>query len=103
MGFEQCYLPHGVTNDDLMAKLCAHGKEISKLSQIVEELRSAMFNLQTENDQLKREVREANDRESELKSKLSEVKFVAELADHQIRELENPIDQSNIQTLQEKE
>ena len=39
----------GVTNEDLMLKLCANGSEISKLSQYVDESRAALFTLQADN------------------------------------------------------
>ena len=39
----------GVTNEDLMLKLCANGGEISKLSQYVDESRAALFTLQADN------------------------------------------------------
>ena len=48
----------GVTNEDLMLKLCAKGTEISKLAQTVE-LRAAVFTLKVDNDKLKKEVAEA--------------------------------------------
>ena len=49
----------GVTNKDLMLKLCANDTEISKLVQTDEELRAAIFTLQVDNEQLKKEVVEA--------------------------------------------
>lgn len=86
----------GVTNEDLMLKLCANGKEISKLSQSVEELRSAVFCLQTENDSLRKVVKELHKREDELKSKLSEIKFIAEMANRKSEELALYIRRNNI-------
>ena len=57
----------GVINKDLMLKLCANGIEILKLAQTVEELHAAIFTVQVDNDQLKREVAKANKRERERK------------------------------------
>ena len=42
----------GVTNKDLMLKLCANGSEIPKLSQYVDELRDVLFSLQVDNDKI---------------------------------------------------
>ena len=42
----------GVTNKDLMLKLCANGSEISKLSQYVDELRAVLLSLQADNDRM---------------------------------------------------
>ena len=42
-----------------MMKLCNNGTEISKLAQTDEELRAAIFTLQNDNEQLKKEVAEA--------------------------------------------
>ena len=77
----------GVTNENLMLKLCANGSEISKLSQYVDELRAALFSLQADNDKLKKEVMEARKREEALKSELAEVRFTAGLADQRSEEL----------------
>ena len=71
----------GVTNEDLMLKLCANGTEISMLAQRVEELRAAIFTLRIDNDQLKKKVAEAKKIEEKLKSELAEVKFIAGLVD----------------------
>ena len=67
-----------------MLKLCANGIEILKLAQTVEELHAAIFTVQVDNDQLKREVAKANKREREkkkLKIELAEAKFTAGAAD----------------------
>ena len=58
----------GITNKDLTLKLYANGLETSKLAQTVEELHAAIFTVQVDNDQLKREVAKANKREREKKS-----------------------------------
>ena len=76
-----------VSNEDLMVKLCANGKDIAKLSDSVEYLRSQLLTLQLENESLRKEVSEAKDREDKLKSKLEEVKCTADLADRRSEEL----------------
>ena len=67
---------------------CAqNGAEIYKLAQTVEELRAAVFTMQVDNDQLRKEVAEAKKREEKLKSELAEVRFTAGLADQRSEEL----------------
>ena len=67
---------------------CAqNGAESYKLAQIVEELRAAVFTLQVDNDQLRKEVAGAKKREEKLKSELAEVRFTAGLADQRSEEL----------------
>ena len=85
----------GVTNEDLMLKLCANGSEISKLSQYADELRAALFSLQADNDKLKKEVMEARKREEALKSELAEVRFTAGPADQRSEELSSYIRRNN--------
>ena len=67
-----------------MLKLCANGAEVSKLAQTVEELRAALFALQVENDQLRKDVAEAKMIEEKLKNELAEVRFTAGLADQRV-------------------
>ena len=79
-----------------MLKQCANGAEISKLAQTVEELRVAVFTLQVDNDQLRKEVAEVKKREEKLKSELAGVRFTAGLADQRSEELSNYIRRNNI-------
>ena len=85
-----------ITNADLMRKLCDNGKELSRLSLIVEELRGTIFTLQTENDRLSKEVKEAKEREEDLRSKLTEVKHTAELADKRSEDLSSYVRRNNM-------
>ena len=62
-----------------MLKLCANGIEILKLAQTVEELHAAIFTLQVDNNQFKKEVAEAKKSEEKLISELAEAKFTAGL------------------------
>ena len=79
-----------------MLKLCAKGANISKLVQSVEELCAAVFTLQVDNEQLRKEVAEAKKREEKLKSELAEVRFTVGLADQWSEGLSNYIQQNNI-------
>lgn len=89
-------IKQGVSNQDLMAKLCANGKQISTLSEQVEQLRSEIVALQMENDSLRKEVREAKEREDSLKSKIEETRFTADLADRRCEELSCYIRRNNL-------
>lgn len=86
----------GITNEDLMRELRSNRNEISKLQNVIEELRSSLLATQIDNDNLKTEVAAARKREEDLKSKLAEVKFTAELADRRSEELGTYIRRNNI-------
>ena len=79
-----------------MLKLCANGIEILKLAQTVEELHAAIFTLQVDNDEVKREVAETKKREGQPWSELAEGKFTAGLANQRCEELSNYIRRHNI-------
>ena len=70
-----------ITNADLMQKLCANGEQLEKLSKITEELRAAIFTLQNENDELKREVADSRKREESLRADLRTALHRAQVAD----------------------
>lgn len=84
------------TNEDLMRKLCANGSAVEKLSQVVDELKATLFVLNTENDNLKKEVAQMKNREEQLLTKLSEVKHTAELADRRCEDLSAYVRRNNI-------
>jgi hypothetical protein len=77
-----------VTNEDLMFKLCANGSEISKLAQTVDELRSALFTVQVENDELKKSVENMRKEQENLQEQLTEARYLAEIADRRAEELD---------------
>lgn len=64
-----------------MLKLCAKGANISKLVQSVEELCAAVFTLQVDNEQLRKEVAEAKKREEKLKSELAEERLAVSMSE----------------------
>ena len=86
----------GVSNEDLMKKLCTNGSDIAKLFDSFEHLRSDLLALQLENDRLRKEVKEAKEREDKLHSKLEEVKRTADLADSRSEELACYVRRNNI-------
>ena len=92
-----------VTNEDLMLKLCANGNEISKLSQVVEELRSSLFTVQLENDELKKKVVTLRTEQEELKQQVKEAKFLAELAEKRAEDLDSYGRRNNIRIYGVKE
>lgn len=70
-----------VTNADLMKKLCSNGYQLEKLSNIIEELRGDVHLLQTENEQLKKEVTASKRREENLRADIDIALRRARLAD----------------------
>ena len=84
------------SNLDLMAKLCAFGKDIEKLTSTVEELKGALFVAREESDALKREVAEARQREEALKDQLKEARQLAETADQRVEDLSAYVRRNNL-------
>ena len=61
---------------------CAqNGAESYKLAQTVEELRAAVFTLQVDNDQLRKEVAETKKKEEKLKSELAEERLAVSMSE----------------------
>ena len=84
------------TNADLMDKLCANGAKISKLSDMVEELKTALFSVQEENEKLRQELTEVRKRELQTATQLAEAKHLAELADRRAEEVSAYVRRSNL-------
>ena len=93
----------GVSNEDLMRKLCANGSAITKLSATVEELRAALLLVQNDNDKLKKEVGEAKQREETLRDQLSEVRHLADVADRRAEEVSAYVRRNNLRIYGVKE
>ena len=86
----------GITHEDLMLKLCANGKVISRLSQVIDELRGELHTLQVDNDRLKKEVRGLKEREEDLQEELREVRQRAEVADRNNEQLAAYVRRNNL-------
>ena len=84
------------SNSDLMAKMCAFGEDIAKLTSTVEELKGALFSVREENDELKRAMSEAKRREEALRDQLLEARHLAETADHRVEELSAYVRRNNL-------
>ena len=85
-----------VTNEDIMKKLCANGEAISSLATVVSEMRATILTLQNDNDSLRKEVDAAKKREQELKEQITEVRYVANLAERRTNDLDQYIRRNNI-------
>lgn len=77
----------GISNEDLMIKLCENGKVIEVLRERVEKLCGDIFDLQQNNDRLQKEVADAKKREVKLISDLQEAKYLAQLVDSKVNDL----------------
>lgn len=85
-----------VTNEDIMNKLCQNGEAIDSLTATISEMRATIFTLQNDNDTLKKEVEEGKKRERELKDQVTEVKYVACLAERRTNDLDQYIRRNNL-------
>ena len=79
-----------------MKKLCANGKAISSLATVISEMRATILTMQNDNDSLRKEVDAANKREQELKEQITEVRYVANLAERRTNDLDQYIRRNNI-------
>lgn len=83
-----------VTNEDLLdflknldTKVTSNGKDLVQIRDNVAELSGKIFELQVENDKLKKEISKAREREARLEESLNEVRERAEHADKRVEEL----------------
>ncbi|KAK7481926.1 hypothetical protein BaRGS_00015938 [Batillaria attramentaria] len=89
-------LPAPVTNEQLMLQLQANGREISRLTDVVGELRGLIHELQVSNDSLTKQVEESKKREEALKQETSAARDLANVALRRADELDQYIRRNNM-------